>query len=132
MGNVPGWAPDDALHCRTRAVWDEEMIFISIAKIQSEYRSIEDPIVYASIRNYPNSTLNEGDIYLYWRIKGSNHWNKELMKEVANNYQWYARIPRKDKPTQIEYYVKVITKTGKLEKRPMTAPDGFFEFEFSL
>jgi agmatine deiminase len=129
-GNVPGWAPDDALHCRTRAIWDENMVFISLNKISSQISVNQDAVLFASIRDYSNFGFDKKAIKLYWRNKGKESWNIETMKNNGTEYHWYGRIPAQEENTIIEYFVEALSKSGKSGKRPMTAPNGFYEFTY--
>lgn len=130
FGEVPGWAPDDAVHCRTRALWDEEMIFISLNKVLTEQPVDKAAILYATIRDYGNTGFGEQAIRVYWRVNGNEEWNVETMTNDENEFHWYLKFPVHKENSKIEYYVEATSKTGETGKRPITAPDGFYTFTY--
>lgn len=130
VGDVPGWAPDDALHCRVRAIWDKDMIFITLNKIPAQQSNKREAEVYTSIRDYSGHGLKEGTIKTYWRKKGSESWNSEAMINYNTPYHWYSKIPVHPDNTIIEYYIEAMSTSGNSETRPKTAPEGFYEFKY--
>jgi len=124
-----GWAYDDALHCRTRAIWDPEMIFISLKKISPTVPTNQDAILYSTIKDY-SAELEGNSVALYWRVKGSGTWNTKIMSKDGSLNHWFAKIPNHKENTVIEYYVEVHSKSGKIEKRPITAPEGYYNFKY--
>lgn len=128
-GNVPGWGPDDALHCRTRAIWDKNMIFISLNKVPSKITSSRPAVLYASIKDYGGKGIPNDGAVLKWRVKGSIDWNSMNMTMSTNPYNWYVEFPILDNGTIIEYYVEVISNEGKSQSKPMTAPLGNYQFK---
>lgn len=129
-GVTSGWAPDDALHCRTRAIWDPEMIFISIKKILPTVQINEEAVVYATIRDYSDAEIEESGVNIYWRVKGSNDWNKKNMLKYNSMNHWFAKIPDQKNNLEIDYYIEVQSKAGNIGRRPITAPKGHYSFKF--
>jgi agmatine deiminase len=130
VGDVPGWGPDDALHCRTRAIWDKDMIFISINKVPSEITSSQQAVLFASINDYSGHGIPKEGVALKWRVKDSNNWNAIKMKRSDNPNNWYAQFPSMENGTSIEYFVEVTTNDGKSQTRPMTSPQGYYQFKY--
>lgn len=131
FGDVPGWAPDDALHCRTRAIWDEEMIFISLNKIPAKLSVDQEAILHATIRDYGKAGFGEQAIKVFWRVNGSKIWNVETMVNDDHEYHWYAKIPIQQENSMIQYYVEATSKSGKSGRRPITAPEGHYTFKYA-
>ncbi|EAR01932.1 agmatine deiminase family protein [Maribacter sp. HTCC2170] len=125
-----GWGPDDALHCRTRAVWDSEAVFISVNQVVTELALTDEAIVYATIRDYSDQGIEDQGIKIHWRIKGNQLWNTDTMFSNNSKHHWYSMIPAQEKNTAIEYYVEITSKDGKSITRPMTAPKGSYEFKY--
>lgn len=122
-----GWNAGDALHCRTRGVWDPDMLYISVDKAA--------PIVEAGkvrigaiIVDYSNCGIVEDSTKLYWRVKGESAWNETLL-EYTNTVEHYEAYIDVKADTEIEYYVTAASKCGTIACRPVPAPKGFFSFK---
>ena len=113
-----GWRGGDALHCRTRAVWDSNMVFINVRPIHSTMK------IYASIIDYSGKGL-AFEPKLVWRTQGTAEWNYQPMQNVGETY-YSAELPKQLTDT-IEYYVSAISKSGKEENNPRTAPNQFHQ-----
>ncbi|WP_224485421.1 agmatine deiminase family protein [Robertkochia aurantiaca] len=122
-----GWSYEDAIHCRTRAVWDEQMIFLSVNAPAVETSS-GLPIVYASAKDYggEQETLS---LTLQWRTSGESTWNQKEMQPWQGNNHWYSELPLKPESSGIEFYIEAHTGKGKSLTRPVTAPKGFYTYE---
>ncbi|MBK9256071.1 MAG: agmatine deiminase family protein [Saprospiraceae bacterium] len=120
-----GWTHGDALHCRTRAVWDQEMLFITVKKLEEEVSCAGNKKVYASIIDYCKKGLINEKILLNWRIKGTKEWIKIKMNNSGENY-FEAEMPCDKAGVVVEYFISAEAKSGKREKSPRTAPDGFY------
>lgn len=124
-----GWKGGDALHCRTRAVWDSEMLFISVKRLSSKL-AINAPLtVYATIIDYSKKGLVANSPTLYWRIKGEQYWKTESLKSADNDTHFHTTIPAKAPHKIIEYYISAASKSGNKETKPRTAPSGFYTVE---
>lgn len=122
-----GWNFGDALHCRTRAVWDPEMLFISTKKIAKQVDSNHVNIVYTTIIDYSGKGLLKDKTELIWRIAGTNNWNKIPLNSTDINH-FSAEIPGHKPGTAIEYFISAVSKSGKTETQPRTAPSGTYTF----
>jgi agmatine deiminase len=121
-----GWNDGDALHCRTRAVWDEQMLFITVKRLPAKVTLKEPLTVYVTIIDYSKKGLEPEYPKLFWRVKGAQNWTAESFKTADNSTHFWATIPAKASDTTIEYYVSAASKSGKRETMPRTAPDGFY------
>lgn len=125
-----GWNFGDALHCRTRAVWDAEMLFISVKRLPARVISNEKLTVYATIIDYSKKGLVPNSQKLHWRIKGERNWKTEMLLSTGKDTQFSATIPFADINKIIEYYVSASSVSGKTETMPRTAPVGFYSLVF--
>lgn len=124
-----GWNYGDALHCRTRAVWDSEMLYITVKRLPAKVAPNEPLTVYATIIDYSKKGWERKSPKLYWRIKGEQDWNSESLKTADNKMHFYATIPAKATHKTIEYYISAASKSGSRETMPRTAPAGFYTVE---
>lgn len=123
-----GWNNGDALHCRTRAVWDSEMLFISVKKLPSKAISNEALTVYATIIDYSKKGLEKEKTRLYWRVRGESEWKTILIQNQGHPAHFAAEIPYHKRGAEIEYYVSATSLSGKTETQPRTAPSGTYQF----
>jgi agmatine deiminase len=124
-----GWTFGDALHCRTRAIWDPEMLFISVNRESTVSSKKKEFNIHATVIDYSSSTLTPESVELHFRAKGKTDWiTKTMIKDGSD--QWYAgSIPLENSGSIIEYYITATSSSGKKASRPATAPDGYFEVE---
>jgi agmatine/peptidylarginine deiminase len=123
-----GWDAGDALHCRTRAVWDSEMLFISTKRIAPLVSPADKNIVYATIIDYSEKGLEEEKTELRWRLAGDKNWNAIALNQGQDKTHFSAEIPRHKTGATIEYYISAVSKSGRQETQPRTAPLGFYNF----
>ncbi|MBK9737563.1 MAG: agmatine deiminase family protein [Saprospiraceae bacterium] len=125
--DVIGWNHGDALHCRTRAVWDPNMLFITVKTLDEEVLCNSTKHIYAGIIDYSKQGLVDNKTFLCWREKGQKEWHKINMRQVNNKNIFKAEIPCTQAGMTIEYYVSATSNSGKTETRPLTAPLGSFQ-----
>ena len=123
-----GWNSGDALHCRTRAIWNPEMLFISVNRINPEVNLDQRSIVYATIIDYSGKGLVKNKNELLWRLSGESKWNNITLKQSENVNHFFAQIPNHKSGTTIEYYISAVSNSGEKETRPKTAPAATYEF----
>ena len=125
-----GWNSGDALHCRTRAIWDPEMIYISIKTTNSDIQCGEGNKVFAAIIDYSKKGIVKDKILLQWRLKGSSEWQNSIMNNTDNDQHFEGKIPCQNAGTTVEYFISAESKSGRKESRPATAPWGYFQSTF--
>jgi len=130
LGVKTGWFYDDAVHCRTKAFWDEDMIFISVKKVLPEILIDQEANLYSTIIDYSGEGLSTKDIILSWKIKGESKWNEIKMSMDNHPNHWTASFPKHEKDKIIEYYVEVKSNSGKTQRRPISAPEGYYTFKY--
>lgn len=123
-----GWNGGDALHCRTRAMWDPQMLYMSVDQIQDDVKPNVDYPVFVIIKAYSKMPLIDESLKLSWREKGSDHWNEISLIHGNITDQFVANIPGAKPGTTIEYFVAAKDKSSRSEAMPRTAPDGLYQF----
>lgn len=123
-----GWTDGDALHCRTRAIWDEDMLFISVRKVDKEVDHRDRSTVYATIIDYGNKGLAAGGSRIVWRISGAPDWHLAPLTAADDPAHFHYTFPALEKGTIIEYYIAAESLSGRKETRPRTAPAGTYHF----
>jgi agmatine/peptidylarginine deiminase len=123
-----GWNFGDALHCRTRAVWDNQMLYISLKQLPAKVASNDPLTVYATIIDYSKKGLVKDHAQLLWRLVGTRDWKIMPLKTADIPTHFFATIPTPPKGATIEYYIAAESKSGRKETRPRTAPVGTYQF----
>jgi hypothetical protein len=124
-----GWNSGDALHCRTRAVWDSEMLYISVKRLPQTVPSNEKLTLYTTLIDYSKKGLEASSPQLHWRIRGEERWNEKALKPTEDTTHFHVQIPTKVTGKVIEYYISATSKSGRTETMPRTAPQGFYTVE---
>ena len=121
-----GWYAGDALHCRTRAVWDPDMLYISVNKIPY-YTDSESQKVEVIIKNYGKcDKVKKAE--LFYRVTGTEDWKNVPLRQTCILNRYEAEIPGTMPGTSIDYYIEAETETGNRAQRPITAPEGYFQY----
>jgi agmatine deiminase len=123
-----GWNHGDALHCRTRAVWDSQMLYLTTKKIAAVVQGNQTHRVYTTIIDYSKSGLVRESCKLFWKVSGEKSWKSVELTSTKNPEHFYADIPNYPPGTSIEYYVAATSRSGRMETQPRTAPAGVFQF----
>ena len=126
--NNYGWDGNDALHCRTRAIWDPGMLFISTKRIEPEVSSKHSNIVYTTIIDYSKKGLIKDQCKLFWKINGELNWNSGILTHADGPNHFSIEIPYHKSGTTIEYYIAAASNSGRIETMPRSAPLGFYKF----
>lgn len=124
-----GWNSGDALHCRTRAVWDAQMLFVNTKRITAEVETDNKNIVYTTIIDYSEKGLAKEKCQLYWRVTGEASWKTILLSQTESPQHFFAEIPYHKQGATVEYYVSAESNSGRRETQPRTAPVGFYTFK---
>lgn len=122
-----GWNHGDALHCRTRAVWNPEMLLIQVKRLPARMKPSEKKFVVACIIDYSRKGLETDKTILKWRVTGRKEWHSVPMKVSKVRYNYYAEIPQVPSGTELEYFVEASSLSGQKESMPRTAPAGTYK-----
>lgn len=67
---------------------------------------------------------------IHYRLKGETVWssvNMDVKDEISHSYTGF--IPEQLYGSIIEYYIEATANNGKVQTKPMTAPEGFYTFK---
>jgi len=123
-----------AIHCITHCISSSDPLLIV-------HQPIRDTLVpnyppYNTIRAFIKHRSGIQQAKLYYRMGWNPSFNAVNMQAVPNqpNY-WEAEIPfpiTKGIPIPYDYYITATSNSGKTQKRPITAPNGFWSFTLDL
>lgn len=123
-----GWNDGDALHCRTRAMWDPQMLYMSVDRIPNKVNEAKEYPVYVIIKAYSKTPFKNESLKISWRNKGASEWKEIPLVANGTPDLYKASIPGSKRGNTIEYFVSAKDMSGRNETMPRTAPDGFYEF----
>lgn len=115
-----------ALHCITHCVGVKDPMLIVHQKLNDTYNFTTPYLVNARIQH--KSGIQSGAVY--WTTDTTQAWQTAsmLLTDAQNNI-WTGSIPAQLPTTKIFYYISGQANSGKIQVRPMTAPNGFYQFK---
>jgi len=117
-----------AIHCITNSFGVENPLLIRHQSLRTINQNT-DPIELSAIIKHKNG-INSANVY--YRVKGTQVFNQlNMVHNLTQTDLWEASIPAQSSGTKIEYYIKATANGGKIQNRPITAPDGYWTFEVS-
>ena len=125
-----GWRNFDALHCRTRAVWDPKMLHIEVERVPGKVRGSAGHRVGARIVAYSGQPLLRDRLVVRWRLQGSTGWSESRLERRADG-RFEARIAEGIAAGPIEYFLMAADASGRVESAPRTAPQALLRFEIA-
>jgi agmatine/peptidylarginine deiminase len=123
-----GWDDGDALHCRTRAIWDPEMLFMNAKRIGPVTHPKEKSRIYVTLIDYSKKGFQKEESKVFWRIAGEVNWNTLGLTQIENTTHYYADIPERQIGDSVEYYISAVSNSGRAETLPRTAPLGRYSY----
>jgi agmatine/peptidylarginine deiminase len=124
-----GWNGHDALHCRTRAIWDPNMIYISVDRIAASVPKAKEYPVKVIIKDYSKGNLVPESLKVMYRVKGKVDWKESKLMPTGIPDQFKGEINGGQAGVTIEYYVAAHSNWGNTATMPRTAPKGFYQFK---
>ncbi len=123
-----GWNGNDALHCRTRALWDPGMLYMSVDHIPGYVQPASEYPVTVIIKDYSKKGLLNESLKLSWRMKGAPEWTEVPLVASGHPDIFNATIPGAKTGATVEYFISAKDKSGRSETMPRTAPGGLYMF----
>ena len=115
-----------ALHCITKEIGTSDPLLIQHQPLQDNTDTVNDYIVNAYVRH--RSGLQ--NVNLYWTTDTAQGYS--IIPMITNGGAvWNESIPAQPVGTPSYYYIEAISNSGQTQKRPMTAPDGFWKFRIT-
>ncbi|WP_456426642.1 agmatine deiminase family protein [Rhodocaloribacter sp.] len=129
--NYTGWQSFDALHCRVRAVWDPEMLYMA-------HRRLDDPIAHAetyrvevTIRDYSRAGLIREKLCLRHRRRGEAAWQNRPLEATGEPDVFAATLSGFAPGETVEYHVSATDRSGRTASLPGSAPHGHYAFSIA-
>jgi agmatine/peptidylarginine deiminase len=113
-----------AIHCITHTVGVQDPLLISHQPLDDTYETI---LPY-NVSAYLNHRDGIASASVFWRLNGTETWNELAMTDLGDNI-WAASIPAQAVGAIVEYYIRGEAVSGKVQFRPMPAPDAYWTFQ---
>ena len=113
-----------AIHCITKAIGSSDPLLISHQEL---------PVTADVLNPYPVDALimhksGIANATVYYKTDLSAVYSSVSMINTSGD-NWSADIPPQVAGTTVYYYISAQSNSGKSQVRPITAPDGYFDFE---
>lgn len=115
-----------ALHCITRAVGVRDPLLIAHQSLEDTYDDQNPFPVDAWIKH--RSGISSANLF-YTTDTTQGYTALPMTLTNASTDTWSASIPAQSVGTEVFYYVQAIANSGKVQVRPMPAPEGYWNFE---
>lgn len=119
-----GWGTEDVIHCRTRAIWDEKMLYMSLMKLPEAVTAGNPIEILAEIIDYSGEGLVNNSEKLIYRLNEGD-WQEELLAVNGNREEYLGKLNAKA-GDKIDYYIQAKSQSGRKETMPRVAPKGFY------
>ena len=124
-----GWDSGDALHCRTRAMWNPNMIYMSVDRIPAIAEKAKSYTINVIMKDYSAGDLEADHLKLNWRIKGEPVWKSIPLAPTGLPDQFRAVLEGNFAGVTVEYYAEAKSNWGFVSRMPVTAPGTAYEFK---
>ncbi len=121
-----GWLSFDALHCRTRALFDAGMLRISNVQLRPGEPELPEPHVTATIRAMSGAELIGDSLVVMHRAAGETDWRNTPMSAGEMPHEFQASLGDYPAGTEIdlEFYLVAADESGRAETYPRSGAAG--------
>ena len=120
-----GWQDFDALHCRTRAVFDPRMLRLSAPRVLERVEPREEVQVSVTVRDHGREGLAEGSVELHWRLAGAEDWTVLDLGRTSSPGVYAGLLPVQEPGASIEYRFIAAARGGREARLPMAGAWSF-------
>ena len=113
-----------AIHCITHSVGVSDPLLIVHQPLADTEDDVNPYLLTAEIEH--RTGIAEAN--LFWRLSGEEEYaSLPMIFESGNN--WSASIPPQEVGSTVEYYIEATATNGKVQDRPIVAPEGYWSFD---
>lgn len=112
-----------AIHCITKAIGVSDPLLIRHQALDDTYDTQNPYTVTAWMRHRSGIA----GATLYWTTDTTQAYQPLPMNAIGND-EWTADIPAQAAGTEVFYYIEGTANSGKVQVRPIVAPDGYWSF----
>ncbi len=115
-----------ALHCITRAVGVQDPLLIAHQALEDTYDD-QNPMPVDAWIKHRSGIASANLLYTIDTTQGYTSIPMTLTNPATDT--WSADIPAQAIGSEVFYYVQAMSNSGKVQVRPMPAPEGYWNFE---
>ena len=115
--NSDPWYGEDALHCRTKGIFNPEMIHISHKSIRSDEIISNDIEISAEIIDYSDSDLES--VTVHWKYSAEDGPYSQFNLEFESDI-YSGLFPEINLNSEIEYFITVTNSSGNSVSHPIS------------
>ena len=112
-----------ALHCITKAVGASKPLLMRHQRLADRFNTGAGYPVSAYLRH----ASGIANAQVYWTTDTTQGYTPVAMTSVGSN-SWSANIPEQTQGSLVYYYIRAVANNGKVQVRPITAPQGWWRF----
>lgn len=112
-----------AIHCITKAIGAKEPLLIRHEHLPDTYDT-EDPYAVSA---YIRHVSGIASAHLLWAVSPDGPFTDQPMTAQADDI-WTSAIPAHPAGTTLYYYIQATANGGKVQVRPLVAPEGWWRF----
>lgn len=116
-------AQSGAIHCITKTIGVADPLLIRHQRLQDTYETVVD----YPVRAYMRHRSGMASAALHWSLDPDGDFSMVPMTDDGDGF-WLASIPAQGADTQVYYYVEGTANSGKVQVRPLVAPQGWWSF----
>ena len=117
LGFTGSWLDDDAIHCRTMGVPDENMLFIHHIPVVGSFNPNDNIPISVQIDPYSDQALISDSLKIFYRVDGGT-WEHTLLSSTVVSDSFYSEIPAQPGASEVEYYIQAADESGRVEMHP--------------
>jgi agmatine deiminase len=111
-----------ALHCVVKEIGAANPLTIQHGSKECAILTTEG--IYFEVNTQHKSGI--ASVLLYWKKENDPDWQSIELSQIVGTNIWNTHIPNQTLDTKIQYYFQATANDGKVQKRPMPAPDAYF------
>ena len=115
--NVDPWYGEDALHCRTKGIFDPQMIHISHKSIRSDEIFSNDIEIITEIIDYSLSDLES--VKVHWKYSAEDGPYSQFDLNYISDNIYSAVFPEINSNAEIEYFIVSTNSMGNTASHPI-------------
>lgn len=124
-GNNPIIAASGAIHCITKEIGVNNPLLISHQRLRDTDNTIDDYELNALIKH--KSGIAAASVF-YRTNPGDEYQEVALTLTDPAEDIWSGAIPTQPMGTTVHYYIQAEANSGKIQTRPIPAPEAYFPF----
>ena len=120
--NFDPWYAEDALHCRTKGIFNQDMIHLSHKSIRTNELFTNNIDIEVEIIDYGNNNSEMESVIVYWKYSNNDgpylDFDLDFTSSINNSTIYSGQFPQVNVNEEIEYYIKAQNNNGNIAQHP--------------